>query len=262
MRSRSLFWGFLLLIVGILFLLENIGIIHVRVWNILWPIFLIALGIRFILGRYIKMYPQSDFVNIPLESSKLARIKITHVAGRLNIIGGADAGYAIQGTFTGGVDYTAQHDGDCLDARMKTEFRDYPFFFPAQEAMNWSLKLTNNIPLSLELETGANNAMVNLHDVKVSNLSLKTGASLTDIRLPSEAGFTQVDVESGAASLNIHIPKNVAANIKVGGGLSSVKIDQSRFPKRIDGYQSLDFDEAINKVNLNADIGVGSLVID
>jgi len=43
--------GFLLIIIGVIFLLKNLGFISVGVWEILWPIFLITLGISFIVRR-------------------------------------------------------------------------------------------------------------------------------------------------------------------------------------------------------------------
>ena len=46
--------GFLLVTIGILFLLKNFGFIAGDVWDILWPMLLIAAGVNLILR---KRYP-------------------------------------------------------------------------------------------------------------------------------------------------------------------------------------------------------------
>ncbi len=262
MRRSSLFWGLCLLIVGILFLLENFGILKVNVWNLIWPVFLIVLGIWIIAGRYIKRELHDEFVSIPLDGASKTALHIKHGAGRLNISSGTDAGIGIKGTFSGGLDYHTQRTGELLDVTMKMKDWDFPMFIGPDHPLDWSFGVSKDIALSLILDTGANDARLDLRDANVTDIILKSGASATEITLPSQAGFTQVEVNSGAASLKIHVPLNVAANIRVSGGLSSANIDTIRFPKGMDSYRSPDYDTAINKVNMVIDMGVGSVTVD
>jgi hypothetical protein len=69
-------------------------------------------------------------------------------------------------------------------------------------------------------------------------------------------------VSSGAASVNIRIPQGVAARIRWRGGLSSINVDPSRFPRFGDTYQSPDYDSAANKVDLDVEMGVGSVTVN
>jgi len=53
-KQESLFWGVVLLIVGLLFLLDNVGV-DIDIWEILddfWPMILIAIGIKNIWQHY------------------------------------------------------------------------------------------------------------------------------------------------------------------------------------------------------------------
>ncbi len=43
--------GFLLIVVGVLFLLKNLGIISGGFWEILWPIVVVFVGIAMLFGR-------------------------------------------------------------------------------------------------------------------------------------------------------------------------------------------------------------------
>jgi lia operon protein LiaF len=53
-KQESLFWGLILLIVGLLFLLDNFGV-DIDIWDILddfWPMILIAIGLKNIWQHY------------------------------------------------------------------------------------------------------------------------------------------------------------------------------------------------------------------
>jgi lia operon protein LiaF len=53
-KQESLFWGLILLIVGVLFLLDNFGV-DIDIWDILddfWPMILIAIGLKNIWQHY------------------------------------------------------------------------------------------------------------------------------------------------------------------------------------------------------------------
>jgi len=43
--------GFFLIIIGAIFLFKNLGFISAGVWDILWPILLIIIGISFVVRR-------------------------------------------------------------------------------------------------------------------------------------------------------------------------------------------------------------------
>ena len=113
----------------------------------------------------------------------------------------------------------------------------------------------------MDINTGASETSIDLTDLQVKDLKLQTGASSTTVTLPVKAGFTHVDIESGVASTNIRVPSGVAARISAHGGLSSINVDATRFPRQGDLYQSSDYDSASNKVEVKIQTGVGSIDI-
>jgi hypothetical protein len=46
-----MFLGFILIALGVLFLLQNIGILDQATWGIIWPILIIALGLSMVFKR-------------------------------------------------------------------------------------------------------------------------------------------------------------------------------------------------------------------
>ena len=46
-----------------------------------------------------------------------------------------------------------------------------------------------------------------------------------------DGSAVDMDVEAGAASVNIHVPESAAARIRVKEGVSAVSVDTNRFPR-------------------------------
>jgi len=101
--------------------------------------------------------------------------------------------------------------------------------------------------------------LLNLRDLQVKELYLQTGASATEIDMPARAGEVRATLRSGAASVVVRIPENVAAQIHTHGGLSSVSVDTQRFPQVGEGdFRSPDYGMAANRIDLDVETGVGS----
>jgi hypothetical protein len=68
-----------------------------------------------------------------------------------------------------------------------------------------------------------------------------------------------VKAEAGAASLTFIVPNGVAARIHGTVALGSMRVDEDRFPRFGNDYQSTDYGSAINRVDLDVNGGVGSV---
>jgi len=260
MRRGGLFWGVVLILFGGLLLLNNLGILKVS-FNLLWPLFLILLGAWVLIGPLIfRRSVESEKVSIPLEGAGKAHVRIRHGAGRLEITGGAGANDVASGAFGGGVEYRARMDGDTLKVRMRVS-SDFFFPFPMFNTggLDWSVALNNTIPMSLDIGGGANDAHLDLTELKLTELRIETGASSMELVLPANAGFTKVRIESGASSMNIRVPDGVAARIRASGGASDISVDPSRFPRAGEVCQSADYETAANKVEIKAEMGAGAI---
>ncbi len=265
MRRSGAFWGGILIVLGLLFLLDNLGIFTVSVWSLLWPLFLIAAGLWVLWGvLFGRQTLTAAQVSIPLDGATAARIRMHHGAGRLDVSGASLGTVLLDGTCQGGVDYHAQPTAGTLDVDMRSArdaFRRGPFFmFGPGDSLDWRLRLNADVPLQLDLETGASASHLDLAGLKVTDLRLSTGASATDIWLPENAGSTRASIKSGAASVNVNIPESVEARISVQSGLAGVSVSR-RFERREGGYESADFATAANRLELSVETGVGAVSI-
>ncbi|MCL4560244.1 MAG: DUF5668 domain-containing protein [Chloroflexi bacterium] len=265
MRSGRLFWGALILLVGLLFLLQNLGIVTGSIWGIIWPLVIILIGLQLLFGRvlYRNRY-ESQQLSIPLEGERQAAIEFQHGAGRLTVRAGSDPNLLLSGVFNGGVQHSSRREGDRSRITLSSSAEIYfgfPWFFGPPPDLNWDVTLNPSTPLDLEFKTGASKSELDLRQLKVQYLRLGTGASSTDITLPENAGITQVRVSAGAASIGIRIPDKVAGRIEAKGGIASIHIDTTRFSQSGNVYQSSDFETAANRADIFIEAGVGSIDI-
>jgi len=263
MVRRRIFWGLILVLAGVLFLLNTMGVLSFNVWGVIWPLFLILLGAQFMFGRYFNRQAlESEQVSIPLEGTTQARISLNHGAGQVRVTAGADPNTLMSGTFSGGVSQDISRDGNRSRLTLNAP-TDMVWMFPfgSNRGFEWDLRLNENVAIDLEIKTGASETILDLSRLKVERLNVGTGASSTRITLPEAAGFTRAEIGSGAASVDVRVPQGVAARIRVKGGLSSSKIDQNRFPRTGDFYESPDYSTASNRADIEIDMGVGSVTV-
>lgn len=261
MRSSSIFWGVILLLIGSILLLDNLGYLgDLDAWGIIWPVGLIFLGVYTLLGILLRRSAKTEQVSIPLEGASRASLKVRHGAGRLEIRAGSSLGNLLEGSFAGGVDYKSRREEDNLRVKLRAPEQGFGFWDSSTE-LDWRFTVNSQVPLTLDIGAGAGRAELDLTDLMLSDLKLKTGASESNLHLPAHAGLTRVRVEAGAASISLHVPEGVAGRIRVQSGLSSIRIDQDRFPKQDREYISPGFAEAANKIEIEIEAGVGSIVI-
>ena len=259
MRRDNIFWGIVLIAVGVLLFLQTQGIIE-DVFRYFWPLLLMLVGGWIILGVYWRPAgsPEESF-SIPLGAAQSVKYHFAHGAGQLEISGGAPAGQALLGTSAVGMNRNSHLDGDRLDVRIEAGPSFVPFLGPSQGV--WRFQLAQGVPALLTVESGASFLNLDLSDVLATRVALKTGASSTNVTLPAR-GVSLLDVESGAASLNVRVPETTAARIRVREGVTAVDVDTNRFPRLDTGlYQSSGYDTASDRSEINIQSGLGSVSI-
>lgn len=259
MKRDNLFWGGVLMLVGVLLYLQTQGIIT-NVFRYFWPLALILVGSWIILGVYWKPAPSAeDTFSIPLNSAQSVHYRFAHGAGQLQIGGGAPAGQALVGASAVGMNQHSHLHGDQLDVRVEAGPSFLPFVGPNEGI--WRFQLTQEVPIQLTVESGASYQTIDLTDVHATRLALKTGASSTNVTMPAR-GASLLDVEAGAASINIRIPEATAGRIRVKEGVTAVNVDTNRFP-RLDGriYQSPDYDSSTDRAEIYVETGLGSISV-
>ncbi len=265
MKRSSVIWGGFLILLGFLFLLDNFDIIHINVWGLFWPLLFIWFGVQLLLGP--RMGDRSgaiEHVTLPIKGIEEARIRVSYGAGELHIHGNSAPDELLDGSFGSGLRYDIKERGSGVDIKMRPPSSSGWFFLPwfgADESRTWSFGLNNDVPLSLDVNTGASKAVLNLSDLNLSELQLKTGMSETSVTLPAKTAFTRVRGETGMAKVTLDVPDGVAARIRTSGGLADIDVDQERFPRSGRGYESAGYETAEHRVEINLTVGMGQATI-
>ncbi|NLE75058.1 MAG: cell wall-active antibiotics response protein [Actinobacteria bacterium] len=265
MRGRYI-WAVALVLVGLWLLLGNIGWLPGASWGIFWSLVLIVAGVVLILeaarrGRQVG--PVDD--TVPLGTAVRGKLTVKHGAGRLVIQGVEGPGYLAWGTFGGGVHKTINTIDDVIEAELSMDVGvvadRVASLSKRNKAYEWNVAVNSAVPLDLNLDTGVSDQHLDLSRTHITKFNLNTGASSTVLILPKAAGFTEARINSGAASVKITVPQGVSLRVTGAMGLGSLKVDENRFPKTTDGYESPDFQTAANRVYLTIEGGVGSVEI-
>jgi hypothetical protein len=154
---------------------------------------------------------------------------------------------------TGRLDYVAEERG--------AQHGFFPFGgHTATPRLN--VNLSPNVPItSLNIKSGASETRLDLSRLRVAEIDVAIGAAATWIRMP-DSGKTNARINSGAATVTLEVPPAVGAQIRYRGGLSTINIDQTRFPRVEEGlYRSPDFATNPNQVDINLQTGVTTIQV-
>ncbi len=278
------FTALLLIILGLVFLLNNFGVLPWEIWSNIWkfwPVLLILFGVEALIGRQtsfgglgillflIFLVPIVLIVN-PLTGNPLATKAVDFskpldnlTRGRLDFqfqsanvkISALDR--ASDKLFTGTIKYS-----DLLPKPTFTEDRRlgegiYTFTQNSQKSLPFLNSLGNNVNFNLstlvpmEIKVTSTSGIINLDlsKLKLDLVEIQTTTGQTNITFSSNYS-SKVYIKTGAAIVNLTIPKEQASSIKASSTLNSVKIDQTRFPKTAGIYKSLNYDTSAVKLEI------------
>lgn len=266
MRRSGIFFGVVIILLGAMLLAINLGVLSSRAWGFFWPVVIVLLGAWFLLRPALYKSRTLDPVQseVPLENAAEGEIVFQHGAGRLQVDATARPGDLFSGTFLGGVSSDVQRFGNRVKTVLETP-HDLIFTGPwdvGKYGYEWNVGVTPEVPVKLHFKTGASESILDLSGTKASDVTIETGASSCELTLPANAGMTYVQIKSGVASMKVHIPLGVSANIHVKSGLTGLNVDTSRFMQNGDQYRSSDYETALNKVEISIEMGLGSVEIN
>jgi hypothetical protein len=263
MRGRSVFVALAIIVVGTVLLLGNLRLLPANTWPILWPVLLIALGIAMAWPR--SSESAREKVSLSARGASSALVRIHHGAGKFVLVGDDLGDRLLTGEFGGGLAREVRQIGSQLRVNLRSAQLGSPFFmFPwewNEHGLDWSLALNKQLPMSLDLHLGANEALIDLRELEITKLRLETGASKTDLYMSGASARTLASVHCGMAALTLHIPPHVAALIRVQSGLAAVKIDPDRFVRQGNTYRNATFECAAQQLELTLEAGMGAVEI-
>jgi hypothetical protein len=259
-RSPTIFWGALLVLIGVLFLLGNTGVLNNVNWDVVWPVFLIALGVWLIATRFGPGGSISDVDSSDIRDGLArARLEIAVGSARLNVRTAA-LGEQLYRVHLG-------HAGSRPEIRLDRttgilRISQSYGWFPGAGRLRVEAELSDAIPWDLSCSTGAIRGEFELTGGQLSGFECKTGASLVDLRLPAPKGLVPIRLEGGALTVEVTRPVGSAVKVRVSAGAVQLNADGTRQ----DGlgsreWRSSGYDSAADRYDVTVSGGAANVTV-
>ncbi len=294
-NRRSFFWSTLLIGVGLVWLLVNLGVIapfNVSTILKLWPLLLIVLGLDILFGHrfawignllglltvagvvgFLILAPRTDALNNsavmteqftePVGDAKSVDYNFETASEPVEI-------YAIGGS-TNLIDARLSHHGTIgfivngstdksIHLFENTDSSSWLNWNWALNDRKWNIGLNSEIPASIVLDGGSGAINADLSDLQLESLTADLGSGASNFTLPESNSPLLVDIDSGSGAVNLSLPEktNLTLRIQSGSGAVNVSLPADtavRVEVRDSGSGSLNLPNSLNRISGGTETG-------
>jgi len=261
-QRRSLFWPLILIAVGAIWFLSNLGVLQAASIGMLfrlWPVILIIIGLDLLfarsnprLGTMIALGGVIVIVALMLLGPSLGLVKSLDVkeATYNEQVGPAtsaqvhlDIGVATTTIkalddsndlfkadlrYVGDVEFKTSGDSKKiinLSQKGNTGSTDFFGWFDQPRNLHWNVGLNMNIPIALDVNSGVSDSTLDLGKLKITDLRVNGGVGSVKVSLPNMDDAYNVVLNGGVGDLKVDMAVNSAINFQIKGGVGQVIID-------------------------------------
>jgi hypothetical protein len=296
-RGVRLFWPIILIGVGAILLLSNLGYIHGNPWTIifqLWPVLLIALGLEILFGgatgwravvsallglalvggilwvlvaqpaipglNFGSSNLQTTNVSHPLNGIESARADLSFGAGTNKIYALSDSNSLIEGQLQtySSPNFSVSTSNDRATIVLAPGPVSIPMMIPITSEETWNVGLNSSVSYQLNLNAGVGQSNIDLSKLLISGGEIDGGVGTSDLHLSGQGKY-RLTINGGVGTIKIYVPAGLAVRAEVDGGLGSFNRLPNMEEVRKDVYETPDFSAAEDAVTLSIDGGVGSI---
>jgi hypothetical protein len=294
-RRGGLVGPVVLIGLGVVFLLNNLGILSWSMWDVifrLWPVLLIAAGLDIIIGRRsawgsllalaltlivlagalwlfgayagAERAGPGEEIRQALDGATEAEVIIAHSVGTLRVEALLESANLIEGTLRPGrgerVEPGFTITGEKATFTLRSEgvsVGPFPGGWGGQRT--WDLGLNPDVPLELVISLGVGQSDVDLWGLTVSELDVDMGIGQTTVTLPEEGRFW-ARIDGAIGQTTIRIPEGLAVRVHVDTGLAASQLPNS-YRCRDDVCTSSGYESAEDRVDLDVSQAIGNIAI-
>jgi hypothetical protein len=292
-RPASVVWALVLIALGVLFLLENLGVQVSAVDTLLrfLPVVLIVIGVDLIFRNYswganlslivalaaiaLGLFWRSSSnpifgfsqplqtINQPLETAaRNAQIILGVGVGRLELSAGSDTRTLIAGDVrihsNGRLERDYRLNGSTAVFRLEEKSKGS--ISTSGNDLRWNLKLAKNIPTDLQISSGVGETNINLSDLNITHFELHSGVGKLGVTFPS-TGQISASIRGGVGQLIVRIRSAMGAKIHASSGLGGVVVNGT-YTRDGQNYTSSNYTNTQNHLDLEISGGVGQIRVD
>jgi hypothetical protein len=265
-HRHSFFWPILLIGVGLIWLLVNMGIIApVTVSQILqfWPVLLIVLGLDILFSRrfawlgslvavlalggliaYMVVQPntgtvtynsgqsQQDTYTAPLDQASSVTYNLETFSEPVTISALKESSDQLINAdliHQGQIDFSVTGTTNKMVTLSESTNPNNWFSWNFSGINNkWDIALTSKIPADVKIDGGSGSINADLSDIQLKSLTTDLGSGSSSFILPKSEDQLDVDINSGSGSVSLTIPDqtNVTIRIQSGSGALDIQLPQ------------------------------------
>lgn len=292
-RRSGLLWPLFLIGLGVIFLLNNLGMTELSAWELLlhyWPLLLIAGGVDILFlrrggwgtllaaflilavlvgGVYLletRAFASKEVDTIRQSGAGLerAQVVLNPAAGSLHLAvlkdGGADLlrGEVARG-FGGRIVQTFDDERDPPRFELGHEgWVSVPPMAGWGSQWSWNLRLDAEVETALDVDMGAGVIDLDLRGLSLESVETNLGVGQIVLTLP-ERGQFEVRIESGVGDSLVVIPPGMQARISLDTALVQVNLPDGYIEVDEDTFVTPGFEGAQNRVELDIEQAIGSV---
>ncbi len=293
-RAGGLVGPILLIGLGALFLLDNLGLLPANVWEIawhMWPLILVAWGLELLLGRrsawgaalalilvlallvsgvYLLGDTQLESgsplkIDYPRGEARTADIVLDPAFSYLRVQSGeSSSGALLEGGIRPSrgerIEQTLGKDELHPEVVIRTtSLIMLPFVRISSAHPDWDLYLHPALTYNLNVDVGAGKTDLLMEGLMVDDLTVDTGLGQTIVHLP-KSGSYRAEISGGIGQLVIHLPDDLGISLTADVGLGALDLPND-FRRVGDAYRSPNYDRAEEKIEVDVSLGIGSIEV-
>lgn len=300
MKNSKLVSGILLIGIGIIFLMINLGYLNETiVWRFfeLWPLTLIVIGINILFNKRVwvaaitwilffgiligygmmqtdtqsgRSFTRSSSHSVLKASDTINIEKLQQTAyGNLDLrLGGANV--KINGKTDGLVDVHMKHadltqsiayNQDKTIANIDLSTQTTTFRFGKTRSNNYQIHLNEDVLWDLDVKMGAVAAHIDFTEVPLSRFDLNLGAGDVQIIFGGNHKKTTSTIKGGAANIEIIVPADMGVKVVMTGALSQMNLEGPGWKSQGNATVTENYDKAQSTLDLNITMGVGKVTV-
>lgn len=289
MKNKNLWVGIILILLGTFWMLENLGFITWSLWEgifDLWPLILIVIGINMIFKHkaivsiitwvlfflalvvYGFLQQQKDHAllqaiaggNIQIEKregAEAARLDLDFGGGNLDI--GASEAFLVDAHVSNPY---VKHRVDFHEGGKKAEvqFKETNHkFIKINESDDYQFGLDESLVWRLDIDMGAVDGTIDLSQLKIDEVDIDAGAGNLELIFGEAIEKADVKIDMGASHIDLTIPEKIGARIRLDSAIKDSNLENLRWNYDQGYYQSPNYQDANQKIDIDIDMGAGSL---
>lgn len=290
-RHGKLVGPTILIGVGIILLLNNLGYLEWSFWDILnlWPILLIAAGLELLVGRrsllgsfiaalivlalivggvwFIggidggRAAAQTLEIREPRADITAARVSLSPAVAQVNVKALEDSGNFVEGTVGHRRNERVTHSftgGDKARLTVKTSGVAGVTMGPGKRYA-WDLNFHPDVALDLSIDAGIGDINLDLRALTLESVNVNTGMGSITLKLP-ETGDFDITIDGGMGTVSIEAPAGLGVRLQTDAAIvgRSIPAHYTRIGNR---YTSPNYEAAEHRVTIQVNVGVGNITL-